>query len=225
MITVYEYAVRSVNGHSRNFEHLECERLKPKHIGNRRKHYEFSNLAIVGFGIKRNLLSFSSIARHLFHPFMLLPFALAFLPECHTRNWNGYRLILNMKFVIYQLRCSSAQKHQDCRAHKFCDETNGTWNMVNQRQVWHNSHLALMYWREEKKETFFYQKHFCFKRRSSFVHPCILFLSSSDQRPNWWIHIVHTKKERQKKIFKSRFPHIFFLLLCLVKDNKQKNKK
>lgn len=152
---------------------------------------------------------------------MLFPFALAFLPECHTRNCNGFRLILNMDFVIYQSMFERSKAHT-----KFCNETNGTWNMVNQRQVWHNSHLALMYWGVEKKRNiFFYRKTFLF-RTSFFVCSSMhLFLSSSDQRPNWWIHHVHTKKKERKKIFKSRFSQIFFFLSAWSKTTSETKKQ
>lgn len=39
-ISVYEFAVRSVNGR-RNFEYLESSVWKPTRIDNRRKRYEF----------------------------------------------------------------------------------------------------------------------------------------------------------------------------------------
>lgn len=65
--------------------------------------------------------------------------------------------------------------------------------MVNQRQAsditatWLSVRAALEAAKKRARNIFLPKNIFvCFERRSSFVHPCtFVFLSSSDQRPNW----------------------------------------
>lgn len=219
------------------FEHLECE----SHVGNRRQHYEFWNFGNreFGFGISRNLF-------HQCHPLML--HSLLHLPsffqilQCSSvwfAKMNFCNLPVDVQiWLALACVCSKAQR----LAHKFCARWN-KWNMEHgdgesTSGFWHNSHLALGPYctgnRTQKSErNIFLPKTFLrFERRSSLVHPCtFVFLSSSDQRPNWWTqpNVPYQKKDT-KKIFKSRFllAPIFFSmpsLHYLVKDNKRKKQK